>query len=294
MTQRPGVRRTPGRPPWPVAGRWHRPGRRRRRPVRRASAGLTPVRAGAMLAVLLSGAAIYGVANSSAFEYGRIAARRRDVHRGRGRRGGPRRGPRRRTCSSSRRARWRRRSPSSAPSATAVGPRAPARHARRRRRRARADPRLAPSATARYLVDADGQLFARLGETPPAGVDEPAAHRRSPCRVRRPVRRAVDPGQSTSTRRPGSPRSSRATSAAPPTAWLVPVSDANGFVLRSGPDDWAAVFGYYTPSLRTTELIPGQVRLLRSLLLGREGLIERIVLASETDGTYIPKPTTEP
>ena len=44
----------------------------------------------------------------------------------------------------------------------------------------------------------------------------------------------------------------------------------------------------------TTELIPGQVRLLRSLLLGREGLIERIVLASETDGTYVPKPTPKP
>ena len=60
------------------------------------------------------------------------------------------------------------------------------------------------------------------------------------------------------------------------------------------PADWAATFGYYTQSLRTTELIPGQVRLLRSLLVGREGLIERIVLASETDGTYIPKPTPKP
>jgi hypothetical protein len=55
-----------------------------------------------------------------------------------------------------------------------------------------------------------------------------------------------------------------------------------------------AVFGYYTPSLRTTDIIPGQVRLLRSLLLGREGLIERIVLASETDGTYVPKASPAP
>ena len=46
------------------------------------------------------------------------------------------------------------------------------------------------------------------------------------------------------------------------------------------------MFGFYTPSLRTTELIPGQVRLLRSLLIGREPLLERIILASETDGTY--------
>ena len=53
------------------------------------------------------------------------------------------------------------------------------------------------------------------------------------------------------------------------------------------------IFGFYTPSLRTPELIPGQVRLLRSLLIGREPLIARVVLASETDGTYIAKPTPE-
>ena len=52
------------------------------------------------------------------------------------------------------------------------------------------------------------------------------------------------------------------------------------------------IFGYYTPSLRTTELIPEQVRLLRSLLVGREAQVERIVLASATDGTYTPRPAT--
>jgi len=46
--------------------------------------------------------------------------------------------------------------------------------------------------------------------------------------------------------------------------------------------------------LRTPELIPGQVRLLRSLLVGREPLVERVILASETDGTYIPKATPLP
>jgi hypothetical protein len=54
------------------------------------------------------------------------------------------------------------------------------------------------------------------------------------------------------------------------------------------------VFGFYTPSLRTTELIPGQVRLLRSLLTGREQTVERVILASETDGTYVPKATPKP
>ena len=42
---------------------------RRTRRVKRASAGLTPVRAGAALAMLLSAFAIYGVAASPAFEF---------------------------------------------------------------------------------------------------------------------------------------------------------------------------------------------------------------------------------
>ena len=74
----------------------------------------------------------------------------------------------------------------------------------------------------------------------------------------------------------------------------VRVTDENGFVVRADPQGWIAIFGFYTPSLRTPELIPGQVRLLRSLLIGREPLIQRIVLASETDGTYVPKPTPRP
>jgi len=59
----------------------------------------------------------------------------------------------------------------------------------------------------------------------------------------------------------------------------------------SRPGSWSAVFGFYTPSLRTTEMIPGQVRLLRSLLIGRESLVDRVILASESDGTYTPRTT---
>ena len=74
----------------------------------------------------------------------------------------------------------------------------------------------------------------------------------------------------------------------------VAVNDENGFVIRSRPAGWSAVFGFYTPSLRTPGLIPGQVRLLRSLLIGREPLLERVILASETDGTFTTKPTPKP
>jgi hypothetical protein len=41
-------------------------------------------------------------------------------------------------------------------------------------------------------------------------------------------------------------------------------------------------------------MIPGQVRLLRSLLDGRESSVRRVILASATDGTYIPRETPRP
>jgi hypothetical protein len=41
-------------------------------------------------------------------------------------------------------------------------------------------------------------------------------------------------------------------------------------------------------------MIPGQVRLLHSLLAGREATVERVILASETDGTFVPKATPRP
>jgi len=75
-------------------------------------------------------------------------------------------------------------------------------------------------------------------------------------------------------------------------ALAVFVSDANGFVIQSVPAAWSAVFGFYTPNLRTTDLIPGQVRLLRSLLDGREAQIERVILADDQNGTYVPRATS--
>jgi POTRA domain-containing FtsQ-type protein len=70
----------------------------------------------------------------------------------------------------------------------------------------------------------------------------------------------------------------------------VAVTDSDGFTV-SVPNAWVAVFGFYSPATRPAEMIPGQVRLLRSLLEGRESTIRRIVLASETDGTYVPRAT---
>ena len=290
MTQRPGVRRTPAARP---AGR--RPtasaGPRRTPTVRRASAGLTPVRAGAMLALLVSGAAIYGMANSTAFQYGRmqldgatytVAAEVEallDEVRGANL--------------------FQLRT---APLAAAVGELGTVRSAEVRIQLPdtlvvdveEREPILVWAIGSRsFLVDVDGQLFARLGDEPPPGVAAlPTID----------DRRAASAGLSTGSTIPpiDLDAATRLASLVPgdvgsaAEALTVVVNDANGFTLRTRPGDWMAVFGYYTPSLRTTDIIPGQVRLLRSLLLGREGLIERIVLASETDGTYVPKAPPEP
>jgi hypothetical protein len=68
------------------------------------------------------------------------------------------------------------------------------------------------------------------------------------------------------------------------------VDDVDGFLV-SVSGGWTAVFGFYSPATRSAEMIPGQVRLLRSLLLDREPNTRRIILASVTDGTYVPRST---
>jgi hypothetical protein len=70
----------------------------------------------------------------------------------------------------------------------------------------------------------------------------------------------------------------------------VAVTDLDGYVLAT-PRGWDAVFGFYSPATRPTDMIPGQVRLLRSLLAGGEPEVRRIVLASERTGTYTPRST---
>jgi len=66
----------------------------------------------------------------------------------------------------------------------------------------------------------------------------------------------------------------------------VSIDDERGFALDTGPRGWTAIFGFYTPNLRQTELVPGQVRLLRSLLAGREAKVATVILADDRNGTY--------
>ena len=75
-----------------------------------------------------------------------------------------------------------------------------------------------------------------------------------------------------------------------------------GFVVEAtGPSiEWNAIFGIYSATIRPTNMIPGQVRLLRSLLAGRESRIGWVILADDQAGTYTakgvrpPPPAVEP
>jgi cell division septal protein FtsQ len=66
----------------------------------------------------------------------------------------------------------------------------------------------------------------------------------------------------------------------------VSIEDGNGYVIRPVGVPWIALFGVYTPTLRPTDMIPGQVRLLRSFLAGRELTVKTITLADDRNGTY--------
>lgn len=146
-----------------------------------------------------------------------------------------------------------------------------------------------------FLVDADGVLFAELTGRPsaeapslPTVTDERASSRSLG------VGASLEPVDRDAATRLGSLAPSDVGSAAAGLA--IDVNDVNGFVVRATPDGWQAVFGFYTPSLRTPAMIPGQVRTLRSLLLAQgERNVRRVILASETDGTFTtPKPSEAP
>lgn len=142
----------------------------------------------------------------------------------------------------------------------------------------------------RFLVDAEGLLFLELGATPPAPArDLPVLVDTRAASGTMRVGTVLDRVDLDASLRLGSLRPADLGSAAP--SLELRVDDAEGYTIRAGPDGWVAVFGFYTPTLRTTELIPGQVRLLRSLLYDREADVAKVILADDRNGTYIPRAT---
>ena len=267
-------------------------GIRRTRPVRRASARLTHVRAGAALTMLLSAGAIYGAGASPAFDVSRIAVSElRYTDRG--------------TIVS------RLAVPDDANAFTlateplelrlrqlptvaqaSVGVRLPGTLAVEVAER---EPILVWQVGERgLLADREGVLFAELGpggERRPAGLPVVADERESSAGYA--VGTRLDPVDLDAATRLAALRPADVGSAGPHLA--LAVTDASGFVL-AGAAGWRAVFGFYTPSLRTPGIIPGQVRLLRSLLVEQgERNVARVILAAEDEGVFTtPTPSSRP
>ncbi len=144
-----------------------------------------------------------------------------------------------------------------------------------------------------YLVDGDGLLFAELGPDAPAAAAElPVVVDGRLSSMVLGIGSALDSVTLDAALRLGSLTPADVGSGA--RDLVLRVDDANGFTMRTRPASWTAVFGFYTPTLRTPDLVPGQVRLLRSLLAGREDGVERVILADDHSGTYIPRESQEP
>jgi hypothetical protein len=141
----------------------------------------------------------------------------------------------------------------------------------------------------RYVADAEGVIFAEIDASAPlpAGVAI-VNDRRQEALTAYEIGGRLDAVDLDVATRLGSLLPAHLESSAPELR--VAITNADGFVVTT-PDGWTAVFGFYSPSTRPTDIVPGQVRLLRSLLAGREAEVRRVVLASETDGTYVPRTT---
>jgi cell division septal protein FtsQ len=141
----------------------------------------------------------------------------------------------------------------------------------------------------RFLVDRDGVLFAAAVDASPDVDRLPAMTDARAASTTLAVGSRLDGIDLDAATRLASLRPADVGSAA--ARLVFSVTDENGFVVKAAPGGWSAVFGFYTPSLRQPDLIPGQVRLLRSLLEGRETTVDRVILASDTSGTYVPRPS---
>jgi POTRA domain-containing FtsQ-type protein len=265
---------------------------RRTRTIRRRSAGLTPVRAGAILAMLLSAAAIYGLAASSAFGFERLRVEgatitdEAEVRDRLGLKTGTNlfeiaTGPLEQRLLEI---------PAVAAADVSVGlPDTVGVQLRERRPivvwRVGED---------RWYVDESGLLFAAAPESPPDELgglpvisDDRTASRAFS------VGSTIDPVDLDVARRLAGLTPAQVGSAA--SGLSVGVSDENGFTISSIPRSWVAVFGFYGRSLRTADLIPQQVVLLEQLLRkAGEDTVALVILADATDGTYIPKASPAP
>jgi hypothetical protein len=267
-------------------------GTARRQPrVRRASAGITPVRSAAILAMLVSAGAIYGLATTAAFGFERLdvsgatltdaAAIRTAV--------GLEDGTNLVGLATEPVEARLRQLPSIRSVDVSVGLPDALRVTIEERR-----PLIVWAiGERRFAVDEGGLLFAEasaaaapIGQAAPVVVDERAASGSLG------VSSVLDPVDLDAALRLASLTPGQVGSHA--ELLRVHVTDDRGFTVSSGSRGWVAVFGFYGRNQRTTALIPGQVQLLGGLLTGREDTVQTVILADDREGTYIAKPTPRP
>jgi cell division septal protein FtsQ len=264
----------------------------RRQPrVRRASARLTPTRAAAILAMLVSAGAVYGLAGTPAFGFSRLEISGATL-----------------TPESTIRSQVgvppgtnlvglstgpilaRLREIPSVDTASVAVQLPDVLHVSVEERR---PVLLWGVGTHRFTVDGGGYLFAELGPNAPAAVAAlPTVFDQRAGSQTLTVRSHLDPTDLDAATRLGSLTPDAIGSKA--ANLTVSVTDERGFTLGSGVRGWLAVFGFYGRSQRTPALIQGQVQLLTKLLDGREDTIQTVILADDRDGTYIPKATARP
>ena len=276
----------------PNPRRYRAAGGRRRPPrVRRASAGLSPVRAGAILAMLTSAGAIYGLAATPAVGFGRIEVAGTLVTKPAAVEAmlGIEKGTNLVGLATEPLEAQLRDIPSIADANISVGLPDTIRVDVTERR-----PIVIWAAAGhRFAVDDTGVLFADVGTTPPPSIAVlpiVTDDRRSAATLG--IRSSLDPVDLDAATRLGSLTPDKIGSSAAKLA--VRITDERGFTVSSGAKGWLAVFGFYGISQRTPALITGQVQLLQSLLAGREAEIATVILADDRDGTYIAKPTPKP
>jgi hypothetical protein len=146
----------------------------------------------------------------------------------------------------------------------------------------------------RWYADETGLIFAAAPETPPEELGElPVISDDRIASRRFGVGTSIDPVDLDVARRLAGLTPAQVGSAA--AGLSVGVTDENGFVISSVPRSWVAVFGFYGRSLRTPDLVPSQVVLLEQLLRqAGEDTVALVILADATDGTYIPKASPAP
>jgi hypothetical protein len=138
----------------------------------------------------------------------------------------------------------------------------------------------------RFLVDRAGLLFAPAGDESAQAIAElRVIHDARSIAGGLSVGSVLDPIDLDVATRLGSLKPADLSSTA--ATLDVTVDDAAGFVVSTGRDGWTATFGIYTPTLRPPTIVAGQVRLLRSMLIDHgEANIARMDLAKTTAGTF--------